>query len=141
MAGQKNCVGARFEELSQILDLVKESDRAAVCFDTCHAFASGFDLAGPEAVNHTMGMFEELVGFDRLKVIHLNDSKGPLGGNLDRHENIGEGKIGAKGFRSFLRYKGVAERPLILETPYSDIKTMKASTATGRRLLKGNCSD
>ena len=136
MAGQKNSVGARFEELRQILDMIKKPDRAAVCFDTCHAFAAGFDLASPAAVDHTMGMFEEIVGFDHLKVVHLNDSKGPLGSNLDRHENIGEGEIGERGFRSFLHFKGTVDRPLILETPYSDERTMKESLATVRRLLK-----
>jgi deoxyribonuclease-4 len=83
-----------------------------------------------------MGMFEEIVGFDHLKVVHLNDSKGPLGSNLDRHENIGEGEIGERGFRSFLHFKGTVDRPLILETPYSDERTMKESLATVRRLLK-----
>lgn len=136
MAGQKNSVGARFEELRQILDLIKKSERAAVCFDSCHSFAAGFDLAGPAAVDRTMSLFDELVGLDRLKVVHLNDSKGPLGSNLDRHENIGEGKIGEPGFRSFLRYNGITGRPLILETPYSDVRTMKESLATVRRLLK-----
>jgi deoxyribonuclease-4 len=136
MAGQKNSVGARFEELKQILDLIKKSERTGVCFDTCHSFAAGFDLAGPAAVERTMGLFDELVGFDSLKVAHLNDSKGPLGSNLDRHENIGKGKIGERGFRSFLHYAGVTDRPLILETPYSDLRTMKESLATVRRLLK-----
>lgn len=136
MAGQKNSVGARFEELNQILDLVKKSERAAVCFDTCHAYAAGFDLAGPTAVDNTMALFDECVGLDRIKVVHLNDSKGPIGSNLDRHENIGEGKIGERGFRSFLHYKGITDRPLILETPYSDVRTMKESLATVRRLLR-----
>lgn len=136
MAGQKNSVGARFEELRQILDLVKKSGRVAVCFDTCHAFASGFDFTGPAAANNTMGMFDELVGYDRLKVVHLNDSKGPLGSHLDRHENIGKGKIGERGMKSFLRFPGITERPIILETPYSDPRTMKESLATVRRLLR-----
>jgi len=136
MAGQKNSVGARFEELRQILDLIKKGERAAVCFDTCHSFAAGFDLASKAAVENTMALFDELVGLDRIKVVHLNDSKGPLGSNLDRHENIGEGKIGEKGFRSFLHYPGITSRPLILETPYSDLRTMKESLATVKRLLK-----
>jgi deoxyribonuclease-4 len=136
MAGQTNSVGARFEELRQILDLIKKPERAAVCFDTCHCFAAGFDLASLAAVENTMALFQELVGFDRLKVVHLNDSKGRLGSNLDRHENIGEGHIGENGFRSFLRYRGIADRPLILETPYHDERTMKESLATIRRLLR-----
>ncbi len=135
MAGQKNSVGARFEELRQILDLVK-NERAAVCFDSCHAFAAGFDLTGPMAVERTMGMFGELVGYERLKVVHLNDSKGPLGGGLDRHENIGEGMIGKRGMKSFLHYRGIIERPIILETPYGDLKTQRDSITTVRKLLR-----
>jgi deoxyribonuclease IV len=135
MAGQKNCVGARFEELKMILDLVK-SDRVGVCFDTCHAFAAGFDLASQAAVEQTMGVFDELVGYERLKVVHLNDSKGPLGSNLDRHENIGKGRIGRAGMKSFLHYRGVTDRPIILETPYRDLKGERESMGTVRRLLE-----
>jgi deoxyribonuclease-4 len=136
MAGQKNSVGARFEELALILDRVKRSDRVGICFDSCHAYAAGFDLGDEEAVLRTMELFDQCVGYDRLKVVHLNDSKGALGSNLDRHENIGKGKIGAKGMRALLHYKGVTDRPLIMETPYADVKEMKGSLATVRRLLK-----
>lgn len=136
MAGQKNCIGARFEELRQILDMVRRNDRVAVCFDTCHAFAAGFDLSAKAAVEATMGLFDELVGYDNLKVVHLNDSKGPLGSNLDRHENIGKGKIGSAGMKAFLHHRGVLERPIILETPYKDLKGERESIATVRKLLK-----
>jgi deoxyribonuclease IV len=135
MAGQKNSVGARFEELKLIIDRVKQDGRVGVCFDSCHAFAAGFDLKNEEAVERTMGLFEECVGYDRLKAIHLNDSKGDLGSNLDRHENVGKGKIGAKGLRALLHFKGITDRPIILETPYEDVHGMKASLATVRRLL------
>ena len=136
MAGQKNSVGARFEEIRGILDRVKESRRVGVCLDTCHLYASGFDIGSDEAVRNTMGLFDEVVGFDRLKVIHLNDSKGALGSRLDRHDDIGKGKIGRKGIRAFLHYPGVRERPLIMETPYRDIKTMRASIKLVRVLLQ-----
>jgi len=136
MAGQKNSVGARFEEIRGILDRVRESRRVGVCLDSCHLYASGFDIGSDEAVRNTMGLFDEIVGFDRLKVVHLNDSKGALGSRLDRHENIGKGKIGRKGIRAFLHYPGVRERPLIMETPYRDIKTMKASIKLVRALLQ-----
>jgi deoxyribonuclease-4 len=136
MAGQKNSVGARFEELRQILDLIKKDGRAGVCLDTCHSFAAGFDLASTAAVDSTMSMFDQLVGYDRLRVVHLNDSKGPLGSHLDRHENIGKGKIGERGMRSFLHYRGITERPIVLETPYSDLRTVKEGLATVRRLLR-----
>jgi deoxyribonuclease IV len=136
MAGQKNSVGARFEEIRLILDRVRESRRVGVCIDTCHLYASGFDIGSDEAVGNTMELFEEVVGLDRLKVVHLNDSKGTLGSRLDRHENIGKGKMGRKGIRAFLHYPGVRERPLIMETPYRDIKSMKASIKLVRALLK-----
>ncbi len=136
MAGQKNSVGARFEELRLILDRVKRSERVGVCFDTCHSYAAGINLANEEAVERTMGLFDQLAGYDRLRVVHLNDSKGALGSNLDRHENIGKGKIGTKGMKAFLRHRGITERPLVMETPFADVKGMKESLATVRRLLK-----
>ena len=136
MAGQSHSVGSRFEELRAILDRVKVDDRVGVCFDSCHAFASGFDLRDKASVEHTMGLFEDVVGFDRLKIVHLNDSKGTLGSKLDRHENIGKGKIGRKGMRGFLHYRGVTERPLIMETPYDEVKTMEQSIKLVRTLLR-----
>jgi len=136
MAGQKNSVGARFEEIRGILDRVKVGGRVGVCADTCHLYASGFDLGSDEAVGNTMGLFDEVVGFDMLKVVHLNDSKGALGSRLDRHENIGKGRIGRKGIRAFLHYPGVQERPLIMEAPFEDTSTMKASIRLVRTLLR-----
>ncbi len=135
MAGQKNSVGARFEELLMILDRVKKNDRTAVCFDTCHAFATGFDLADEEAVGRTMALFDQLVGDDRLNVVHLNDSKGALGSNLDRHEHVGKGKIGVKGMRAILHHKSIKERPLIMETPFADVRATKQGLATVRKLM------
>jgi len=136
MAGQKNCVGARFEEIRSILDKVKDADRVGVCLDTCHIYASGFDLRGEEAVAGTMGLFDELIGLERLKVVHLNDSKGPLGSRLDRHENIGEGRIGRAGIKAFLHYQGINERPIVMETPYEDVRTMEKSIKLVRTLMK-----
>ena len=101
----------------------------------CHLYAAGFDLGGDEAVRNTMRLFDEVIGFDRLKVVHLNDSKGALGSRLDRHEDIGKGKIGRKGIRAFLHYDGIRERPLVMETPYRDVRTMKASISLVRALL------
>lgn len=135
MAGQKNCVGARFEEIRGIVDRVRDGDRVGVCLDSCHVFASGFDIRSDEAVSNTMGLFSEILGFDRLKAVHLNDSKGPLGSRLDRHENVGDGKIGRAGMKAFLHYPGIGERPIIMETPYEDIKTMKKSIRLVRSLM------
>jgi len=136
MAGQKNSVGARFEEIRGILDRVGESGRVGVCLDSCHLYAAGFDIGSDEAVKNTLGLFDEVVGLEKLKVVHLNDSKGTLGSRLDRHENIGKGKIGRKGIRAFLHYPGVQERPLVMETPYEDVRTMKTSIKLVRTLLR-----
>lgn len=135
MAGQKNCVGARFEEIRAILDRVKGESRIGVCLDSCHVFAAGFDLRNDEAVGGTMGLFDEIISLDRLKVVHLNDSKGVLGSRLDRHENIGEGKIGRRGIKAFLHHPGIADRPIIMETPYEDYKAMDKSIRLVRSLM------
>jgi len=135
MAGQKNSVGSRFEELGVILDKVKKK-RVAVCLDTCHAFAAGFDLSSTEAVSQSMAVLEDSVGLDRVKVIHLNDSKGSVGSNLDRHEDIGKGMIGLKGMKAFLHYKSMPERPLIMEIPFNDVKEMKRSVALVKSILE-----
>ena len=135
MAGQKNSVGARFEELRQILDQVDSPRRMGVCLDTCHAFAAGFDLASAGAVEKTIGLFEDLVGMKELKAVHLNDSKGVIGSHLDRHEHIGMGRIGQQGFRAFLAYGDVVERPIILETPIDDARGQKEDLRVAKRLL------
>ncbi|MCL4355834.1 MAG: deoxyribonuclease IV [Thaumarchaeota archaeon] len=135
MAGQKNSVGARFEELEMILAKVKADGRVGVCLDTCHMYASGFDLATRDAVERSLGLFDEVVGLDRLKAVHLNDSKGALGSRLDRHENIGEGKIGRRGIKEFLHYPGITERPIIMETPYEDEAAERKTMRTVLGLL------
>jgi deoxyribonuclease IV len=137
MAGQKNCVGARFEELRMILDGVRQKDRIGVCLDTCHIFAAGFDISNREGVERTFELFDSTVGIKNLKVVHLNDSKGPLGGNLDRHEHVGMGKIGAKGLRAFLHHDHVASLPLLLEVPTDGVRSDADELAYVRRLLQG----
>ncbi|TLY13404.1 MAG: deoxyribonuclease IV [Thaumarchaeota archaeon] len=134
MAGQKNCVGARFEELRLILDLVKKRKRVGVCLDTCHLLAAGFDMTSKEAVERTMSLFDELVGLKEIRVVHLNDSKGPLGGALDRHEHIGLGQIGREGFRAFLHHDSVTELPLLMETPVDDRRRDAQNLQTVKRL-------
>lgn len=135
MAGQSHSVGSRFEELRLILDGVKESERMGVCFDTSHVFAAGFDLSNKPAVERTMGLFGDVVGKERLKVVHLNDSKGPVGSGLDRHEYVGQGHIGEKGFRAFLRYGNVAKLPIIMEVPVEEKTQYEENLKVARRLI------
>jgi deoxyribonuclease-4 len=135
MAGQGKSVGSRFEELRLILDGVDDTKRMGICLDTCHVFAAGFDISSKPAVERTMGMFEDIVGKRRLKVVHLNDSMGGLGSGLDRHEYVGKGKIGEKGFRAFVRYGEVAKLPLIMEVPLEERAASEESMKTAKRLI------
>jgi deoxyribonuclease-4 len=119
-AGGRNSIGSKFDELGLILDKLKSSSRSnsfGICLDTCHAFAAGYDLRTKKGVNDTLDEFRSKIGLSNLKVIHLNDSKEDLNSNRDRHEHIGLGKIGKKGFREFLRHDAVRKLPIIMETP------------------------
>jgi deoxyribonuclease-4 len=116
-AGQKNSNGSSVDDLRFLLDGIEPQERVGVCFDTCHAFAAGYDLRTEGAVHRTLELFEEAVGFRNVHVIHLNDSKGELNCGADRHEHIGRGYIGERGFRAFLRQDRIRPLPLILETP------------------------
>jgi len=135
MAGQNHSVGSRFEELRLILDGVRESERMGVCLDTCHIFAAGFDLSSKPAVERAMGLFGDVVGKERLKVVHLNDSKGPVGSGLDRHEYVGHGQIGERGFRAFLHYGNVAKLPIIMEVPVEEKTQYEENLRLARRLI------
>jgi deoxyribonuclease-4 len=110
------CVGARFEEIAQMLAAV-DDPRVSVCFDTCHAFASGYDERTPAEVSKTLDELEKVVGLSRVEVIHCNDSVTGLGSNRDRHANIGAGQIGEDGFRALLHEPRLAKLPFILEVP------------------------
>ena len=116
MAGQGGVIGATFEELGMLLDGV-DSDRLGVCFDTCHAFAAGYDISNSEGVDSTMNEFDAAIGYEKLLVVHANDSLMELGGNRDRHENIGQGFIGDDGFKAILGHSAFAEVPFLLEVP------------------------
>lgn len=115
-AGSRNSIGGSFRDIEYILERTAYPEKVEICFDTCHAFAAGYDLRTEEAIERTINVIEESVGFNRLRLVHLNDSKGDLGSHIDRHEHIGLGKIGEEGFRNILRSK-FARVPLILETP------------------------
>jgi deoxyribonuclease-4 len=119
-AGQGTALGRSFEEIAAIIDLVEAKERVGVCLDTCHIFAAGYDYRTPELYAETMDQFDRLIGMDRLKVIHLNDSKNSLGSNKDRHDHIGDGEIGLDGFRQFMNDPRLAGVPGILETEKDD---------------------
>ncbi|MEM1607418.1 MAG: deoxyribonuclease IV [Candidatus Bathyarchaeia archaeon] len=121
-AGSRNSVGGRLSDLQYIIERSSYPDKIGVCFDTCHAFAAGYDLRTEEEIEDAIREIDETVGFTKLKLIHLNDSRGDLNSRIDRHEHIGLGKIGEKGFRNILRSK-LASLPLILETPKNGVRS------------------
>ncbi len=133
-AGEKNSMGAEIAELARIREGVDARERIGFCFDTCHAFAAGYDLRTADAVDAVFGEFEDLVGLEHLRVIHLNDSKGELGGGLDRHEHIGLGAIGEVGFRHILRHPTIRSLPLICETPVDERRDDAGNIAKVREL-------
>jgi deoxyribonuclease-4 len=116
-AGQGSNLGYKFEQLAQIIELVKENQRMGVCYDTCHTFAAGYDIRTKKTYQDTFKEFDKVIGLWRLKVIHLNDAVKDLGSRVDRHTHIGEGKIGLEGFRLLMNDKRWEKIPKILETP------------------------
>jgi len=121
-AGQGTSLGATFEQLATIIGLMKASRRVGVCLDTCHLLAAGYDIASPEGYARTFKEFGRIVGFDRLKAFHMNDSKRPLGSRVDRHTHIGEGCVGLGAFGRIVNDRRFEGLPMLLETPKSEGK-------------------
>nr|WP_245527904.1 deoxyribonuclease IV [Ammonifex degensii] len=135
-AGQGTQLGYRFEHLAWLIGESRCPQRLGVCFDTCHAFAAGYDLRTPEAFAATWEEFERVIGIDRLEAVHLNDSRGTLGSRLDRHEHIGKGEIGLEGFRLLLSDPRFQHLPMVLETPKGpDLKEDVMNLSTLRSLM------
>lgn len=121
-AGQKNSVGSDFKQLGEIFKQLKPSKKFGVCIDTCHAFVSGYDLRTKKEVKNTFGEFEKHVGMENLKILHLNDAKGEIGCNLDRHYHIGLGNIGQEGMSEVVKLISKKKIPIVLETPIDDVR-------------------
>jgi deoxyribonuclease IV len=116
-AGQGSCLGHRFEHLAVILDRLAQPQRVGVCLDTCHVFAAGYPLAPEADYRATFRAFDRVIGLERLKAFHLNDSLRPLGSRVDRHAHIGRGCLGLEPFRLLVNDRRFRDRPMILETP------------------------
>lgn len=121
-AGQKNSVGSDFNQLAEIFFRLKPAKRFGICFDTCHTFAAGYDLRTKKVVKDTLQKFEEAIGFEHLKILHLNDSKGKIKSQVDRHYHIGLGGIGMEGLGEVVKFMNGKKIPIILETPIDDIR-------------------
>ncbi len=116
-AGQGTALNHRFEQIAWLLDALNGDARLGVCLDACHVFAAGYDIRTPDTYEATFSEFGSVVGFDRLKAIHANDSKKGLGSRIDRHEHIGEGEIGEQAFRLLVNDPRFERVPILLETP------------------------
>ncbi len=127
-AGERGDIGSTVEELGEILRNLGDPDWPGLCMDTCHAFAAGYDLSRPDGVKAWVQALDAGVGMDRVQVLHMNDSKKGLNCRVDRHEHIGKGKIGSRGFGAIVRHPMLRRIPMILETP-------KESDADDRRNL------
>lgn len=121
-AGQGTALGATFEQLASIIAKMQDHRRVGVCLDTCHLLAAGYDIVSPEGYASTFKQFGRLIGFDRLKAFHLNDSKRPLGSRVDRHEHIGKGHLGLEPFRRLVNDRRFRDLPMLLETPKGEGK-------------------
>jgi deoxyribonuclease-4 len=135
-AGQGSCLGYAFEQIAHIIQNVREPERLAVCLDTAHVFAAGYDIGNQMGVRKMFEEFDRTIGLERLAAIHLNDSKTGRGSRVDRHEHIGKGKIGLAAFRVIMRDRRLREIPKVLETPKGkDMREDVMNLKTLRALL------
>jgi deoxyribonuclease IV len=121
-AGQGTAMGASFDEIAAMLDGVRNQKRLGVCLDTCHLLASGYDICSEDGYRETFERFDELIGFERLKVFHLNDSKKPCRSRVDRHEHIGKGCIGLEPFRRLVNDPRFDRLPMLIETEKTETR-------------------
>jgi deoxyribonuclease IV len=134
-AGERGDITSKIEEIAEIIDAVPGKLISGICVDTCHAFAAGYDIRTDEGIQLLSDKIMQYLGNEKIKLIHLNDSKGTLGAGRDRHEHIGEGNIGIKGFRSFLGHKFFENIPMILETPKKSPNDDLKNLETVRKLI------
>jgi len=134
-AGQGTLLGNSFDQLKRVIDQLEDQKNVGVCFDTCHAYAAGYDIKTKAGYLRTFDLFDDILGLEYLKAMHLNDSKGKQGSHLDRHEQIGKGFIGTEGFWNFMTDPRWDKVPMVLETPAGD-KMYKQELKLLRSLVK-----
>lgn len=137
-AGSGTHLGYTFYHLKRMVEGAKDRKRIGMCFDTCHAFSAGYDLSHQEGVEQTLEEIDKYLGLERLKVIHLNDSKFPLGSRKDRHMHIGKGYIGLEGFKVLVNHKYLKDLPFVLETPKNDEKDDLKNISLVKGLVEGS---
>jgi len=148
-AGQGSCLGSRFEELRTIRDLCRSPERVAVCVDTCHVFAAGYDIATERCLASTLERFDEVLGIESIHAFHLNDSVKPLGSRVDRHEHVCKGEIGPVAFRQLVNDERFRDVPGFLEIPPEGNRAcllrlrklrQKGGTRAARRVARGRAA-
>ena len=127
-AGQGSNIGSTFEQIAEIVEGAADPDRVGVCMDTCHIFAAGYDIRTEKAYRETMKRFDEIVGFSRLKGLHLNDAKSDFGSRVDRHENLGIGALGWDVFARIMKDDRFDSIPIVLETPNPELWSSEIAT-------------
>jgi deoxyribonuclease-4 len=135
-SGSGSWLGYKFEHQRLIIDGIEDKNRVGICFDTCHAYVAGYDLASPEGYKATIAELDELVGLEKLKLIHLNDTKDKVASHRDRHEHIGKGRIGLEGFRRLVSDGRLKDVAFILETPRDSENADRVNLETVRKLRK-----
>jgi deoxyribonuclease-4 len=125
MSGQGTMIGSRFEEIAHLLEAINQPERLGVCFDTAHVFMAGYDLRGDEGYTRVLEEFDNIIGVEKIHVLHVNDSKTPLGSRVDRHACIGEGELGVQVFRALMNDARFLHTPKILETPERDTRSQE----------------
>ena len=133
-AGTQGPLGRDFDELARLLELLDRDRRVGICLDSCHLLASGYEIRTPEALDLVLAEFDAKVGLERLRCLHLNDSQIPLGGNRDRHANLGTGEIGERGLAVFLSEPRFEELPVLIETGGEDGAPVAEDIEHARRL-------
>jgi len=136
-AGSGSCIGYRFEHIKRIIDQLDHPERVGVCLDTAHTFESGYDIKTKSGLAKTLREFDKLVGLNKIKVVHFNDSLSPIGSHVDRHEHIGKGYIGKEAMGRIINHPKLKTAAFIMETPKKTDKDDKRNLTVVRKLIKG----
>ena len=135
-AGSGSCIGYRFEHIKRIIDELDHPERAGVCLDTAHTFESGYDIKTKAGLEKTLKEFDKLIGLDKIKVIHFNDSLSTIGSHVDRHQHIGKGNIGLAAMKRIINYPALKDAAFIMETPKKSDNDDKRNLAVVKKMVK-----
>ncbi|MCM8761266.1 MAG: deoxyribonuclease IV [Candidatus Omnitrophica bacterium] len=136
-AGSGSWIGYKFEHIRKIIDNLRDPERVGVCLDTAHTFEGGYDIRTKEGLEATLKRFDKIIGINRIKVVHFNDSLSPIGSHVDRHQHIGKGKIGLEALGRIINHVRLKEAAFIMETPKKTDKDDKKNLAVAKKLYKG----